>query len=246
MIRRQRPCVAILDLDGTLVDSNDAHARAWLDAFREAGFADVTFDLIRPLIGMGADGLLPRVIGVRRESELGHRIMERRAHLFASYYLPGITPFAGTRALLLRLRRQGLKLVLATSGSEEQTANILSIAGVSDLLDDIVTESDAIHTKPHGELVEVALARTHCLRDSAILLGDTPYDVEAGRRAAVDVVALRCGGWTDAALRGAMAVYDDPRDLLYHFATSPVSPVRSVEQVPALPMWVEPRQAHGA
>jgi phosphoglycolate phosphatase-like HAD superfamily hydrolase len=234
----------ILDLDGTLVDSNTAHARAWLDAFHEAGFTEVSFDLVRPLIGMGADGLLPRAIGVRRDSELGHRVSERRAHLFTKYYLPGITPFAGIRALLVRMRRHGLRLILASSGNEEQTSSILSMSGVGDLLDDVVSRSDVMHTKPDEELMEVALARCGCARDAVLALGDTPYDVEAASRAGVDIVALRCGGWSDAALSAAVRIYDDPKDLLQNFPTSPFASLTSVEYLTERSLWIEPHRAH--
>jgi phosphoglycolate phosphatase-like HAD superfamily hydrolase len=246
MPRRARPCAAILDLDGTLVDSNDAHARAWVDAFREAGCSDVTFELVRPLIGMGPDGLLPRAIGVSPQSELGHRVLTRRSYLFSHYYLPGITPFDGVRALLVRMSRAGLRRVVATSGSEEQAMDVLAAAGVTDLIDDVVSGSDVTGTRPHGELVERAVARAGCRPESALLLGDTPYDVEAGHRAGVEVVALRCGGWGDASLQGAVDIYDDARDILYHFSTSPFSAVRSIEFVPRRRVWVETRRARRA
>ena len=246
MVRTRRPRAVILDLDGTLVDSNDAHARAWLDAFREAGFTDVTFDLIRPLIGMGPAGIMPSAIGVKHDSELGHRILDRRAHLFTKYYLPGITPFMGARALLVRMKRVGLKLVVASASSEARTWSELVVAGVADLIDEVTAGGDGLHATTEEELMETAIARTRHLRDEVLLLADTPYDVSAARRSGIGMVGLRCGGWSGAALEGAVAVYDDPRDLHFHFASSPFSPAASLESVVSPRRWVEPVTArHG-
>jgi phosphoglycolate phosphatase-like HAD superfamily hydrolase len=244
VVRTRRPRAAILDVGGTLVDSNDAHARAWLDAFRESGFGDVTFDLVRPLIGMSPAGLLPRSIGVTHESELGHRILSRRAHLFSKYYLPGITPFVGARALLMRMKRAGLKVVVASHATEERTWSELVVAGVADLVDEVAVGADGLRATTQEELMETAILRAGQLRDEILLLGDTPYDVSAGQQCGIGVVALRCGGWSDSALAGAAALYDDPRDLLYHFATSPLSPAASLEAVVSPPRWVEPAARH--
>jgi len=242
----RRPRVALIDVDGTLVDSNDAHARAWLDAFREAGCTEVTFDLLRPLIGLGAAELLPRSIGVRADSDLGQRVAARRAQLFTAYYLPGVRPFVGTRALLERMKRSQLTIVVVSTDGEEQTTSLLAAGGVIDLVDDIVTRGDIRGPDPRPDALQMAVRRAGCPRELAVFLADAPYDVETGLRAGVEVVALRCGGWSDTALKGAAAVYDDARDLLYQFATSPFSPVRALEFVSALPTWVEPHQAREA
>jgi phosphoglycolate phosphatase-like HAD superfamily hydrolase len=244
MVRIRRPRAVILDLDGTLVDSNDSHARAWLDAFREAGFTDVTFDLVRPLIGMGPAGIMPRAIGVSHDSELGHRILHRRAHLFSKYYLPGISPLVGARALLARMKRVGLTLVVASPSGEERTWSGLVVAGVADLVDDVTVGSDGLHAATDADLLETAIARAGLLRDEVLFLGDTPYDVAAGRGAGIGVVALRCGGWSDDALSGALAIFDDPRDVLVHFAASPFAPAAYLEAVVAPPRWVEPAARH--
>ena len=91
----------IFDIDGTLVDSNDAHAKSWVDTFAEAGY-DVPFGVVRPLIGMGADKLLPKTIGIRHDSEEGKKLIKRRSEIFRKKYLPNLRPLEGSRALVLR------------------------------------------------------------------------------------------------------------------------------------------------
>jgi len=106
----------ILDVDGTLVDSNDAHARAWVEALKEGGF-DVPFDRVRRLIGMGGDKLLPEVTGLQEDHPRAKPIGERRGQIFKTKYLPSLRPFPGTRDLLLRMRGEGLKLAVASSAT---------------------------------------------------------------------------------------------------------------------------------
>jgi HAD superfamily hydrolase (TIGR01509 family) len=216
----------LLDIDGTLLDSNDAHARAWVDTFRELGY-DVPFDRVRPLIGMGGDKLLEETVGVDKESAEGKRLSDRRTAVFTDRYLPGVRPFPGTRELLERMRAGGLTLVVATSANREELGGLLQAAGVADLLDEATTSTDAEHSKPDPDIVEAALERGQCEASEAVMLGDTPYDVRAARSAGVAVVALRSGGWDDAALAGALAIYDDSADLLARYATSPFAALES-------------------
>lgn len=210
----------LLDMDGTLIDSNAAHASSWSDALREAG-RDVPAERIRPLIGMGGDKLLPAVAGIDIESPAGRRLSERRAELFRLNYLPAIKPFPGIRPLLERMRADGLKLIIATSAAGEELEGLLGAAGIEDLLDGATSSSDAEESKPDPDIVEAAIARTGCTAERVMMLGDTPYDVEAALRAGIRIAALRCGGWGDADLRGAAAIYDDPAELLARFDASP-------------------------
>jgi len=214
-------CGVILDTDGTLVDSNDAHAHAWVEAFSEHGY-EVPFERVRPLIGMGSDMLMPEVVGLGKETPEGSAISERRGEVFKSRYLPHIEPFPEVRALLERMKGAGLELVVASSAEEDELAALLEIAGVTDLVSEQVSSSDAEASKPAPDTVRVALERLHCPPDKVLMIGDTPFDLEAAKKAGVGVIALRCGGWGDEDLTGAVAVYDDPADLLRHFGTSPL------------------------
>ncbi len=217
--------VAILDVDGTLVDSNDAHAFAWVDALREHGLheaPEASFDNIRKLIGMGGDKLLPRVAHISEDSPLGSKIADRRAAIFRDRYLPGLRPFPDVRALMLRMREAGMKLVVASSARAEELAPLLRIAGVDDLIEKRTSSDDADSSKPDPDIITAALKRVSALPADAVMLGDTPYDVEAAKSAGVPTIALRSGGWDSRGLADAIAIYDDTGDLLRKFDASPL------------------------
>jgi HAD superfamily hydrolase (TIGR01509 family) len=210
----------ILDVDGTLVDSNDAHARAWVDAFAEFEF-DVPYPRVRALIGMGGDNLLPEAIGVEKDSPLGESLSKRRGEIFQERYLKTVNPFRGTRELLERMRAEGLEIAIGTSAQQDELKALLEIAGVADLIDSKTTADDAESSKPEPDIIQAALKRLQLPPAQALMVGDTPYDIEAAARAGVRAVAFRSGGWTDEGLKGAIAVYAGPWDLLDRFDTSP-------------------------
>jgi len=209
----------IFDIDGTLVDSNDAHAQSWVDTFVEAGY-DVPFDVVRPLIGMGADKLLPKTIGTRHDSEEGKKLIKRRSEIFRKKYLPDLRPLEGSRALVLRVRSDGLKAIVATSAKEEELKGLLEAAEVADLMEEKATASDAKRSKPDPDIVEAAIEEAGIAPENLVMIGDTPYDIEAAARADVRAIAFRSGGWSDEALRGAVEIYDGPADLLARYAMS--------------------------
>jgi HAD superfamily hydrolase (TIGR01509 family) len=214
------PRAALLDVDGTLVDSNDQHARAWVDAFREAGH-DVPYERVRPLIGMGGDKVMPKLTGVDHESDEGKRISARRSEIFLEHYVPQLKGLPGARPLLERMQRDGLTLVVATSAKKGEYERLVRVAGVEGIVDDQTTADDASRSKPDPDIIVAALKKAEVPPAEAVMLGDTPYDIQAARAAGVGCVALRSGGWRDADLAGALAVYDDPADLLAHFDASP-------------------------
>lgn len=211
----------LLDIDGTLVDSNDAHADAWVRALREHGH-DVSFEKIRPLIGMGGDNLLPTAAGVDKDSEEGKKISARRGEIFREL-LPTIRPFSGTRELISFLIKSGFKVVVATSASDEEVDPLLEIARVRDLIRHQTSADDADNSKPDPDIIHAALQRLGHPAEEAVMLGDTRYDIEAAAKAGVGTIALRCGGATSEELAGAIAIYEDPEDLLERFDASPLA-----------------------
>jgi HAD superfamily hydrolase (TIGR01509 family) len=213
--------VAVLDVDGTLIDSNDAHARAWEEVGREFGI-EIPFHRVRPLIGMGGDKVLPMLTGLEEGDPRGERITTRRGEIFRERHLPALRPFPGARDLLVRMRDEGLARVVATSASEDDLEALLERAGVRDLVEDATSASDAESSKPDPDVVAAAVRKAGHPPHQVVMLGDTPYDVQACRAAGVDCIALRCGGWSDADLAGAMAVYADPADLLSRYDESPL------------------------
>jgi HAD superfamily hydrolase (TIGR01509 family) len=213
----------ILDVDGTLVDSNDAHARAWEEALKEGGF-DVSFERVRPLIGMGGDKLLPAVTGLAEEHPRARRAGERRGEIFKERFLPSLRAFPRTRELLLRMRAAGLKLAVASSAEPAELEALLRIAGADDVVLGSSSADDAGSSKPDPDVVHAALGRLALDAARVVMIGDTPYDVEAAGRAGVAAIAFRCGGWNDERLGGAIAIYDGPADLLARFDSSPLVP----------------------
>jgi len=209
----------IFDIDGTLVDSNDAHAESWADTFAQAGY-DVPFAVVRPLIGMGADKLLPRTIGVSSESEIGKKVTELRSEIFRKQYLPRLRPLKGSRELVLRVRADGLKAIVATSAKDKQLKGLLEAAEVEDLMEEKATSSDAKRSKPDPDIVHAAIEESKIPPTQLLMIGDTPYDIEAAAKARVSTIAFRSGGWEDADLKGAAEIYDGPADLLARYDSS--------------------------
>ena len=206
----------ILDVDGTLIDSNDAHARAWVDAGEQSGY-DIDYEQVRRLIGMGGDRVMPQVAGVEEASEEGQELKALRGQLFRRDYLPHLQPLPRVRDLLLRLQDDGLELVVASSASADDLQLLLEKAGVTDLIGSATSSADAEESKPEPDIVEQAASRATTPRDRLIMIGDTPYDVEAARRARIPIVAVRSGGWDTPDLDGALGVYDHTGDLLDHY-----------------------------
>ena len=209
----------ILDVDGTLVDSNDAHARAWVQAFAEQGIA-VAYEPVRRAIGMGGDKLMPRVSGLEEDSPDGKRIGDRRAEIFKRQFLHSLRPFPATRDLVARLKDDGYTLAIASSAKEDELHQLLEIAGVADLIPLRTSSDDAERSKPDPDIVAAALKQSGCSADTAVMIGDTPYDIEAAQRAGLRAVGFECGGWRREDLIGAAAVYRDAGDLLAHYAES--------------------------
>jgi HAD superfamily hydrolase (TIGR01509 family) len=204
---------ALLDVDGTLVDSNDSHARAWVEALRESGF-DVSFERVRPLIGMGADQLLPALSPeLTPYTEPGKTIARRHGEIFKERYAGTLAPTRGARDLLLTLRGGGVACVAATSAKKDELDLLLNRAGVADLIVAASTADDAPASKPAPDIVRAALQRSRASPSTSVLIGDTKYDIAAATRAGVAAIALRCGGSNDADLAGAAAIYDDPLSL---------------------------------
>ncbi|HUP57909.1 MAG TPA: HAD family hydrolase [Bdellovibrionota bacterium] len=220
------PQGVILDIDGTLVDSNDAHALAWVRAFEEAGHT-ASFAKVRRLIGMGGDKLMPEAIGLEEGSDRGKQIARRRKEIFQAEYLPGLKPLPGARDLLFRMHDDGLRLSVATSASRGDAQALLKVLGAGDLIDEKTSKDDAESSKPDPDIVVAAMRKLGLPPESLIMLGDTPYDIEAASRAGIRTVAFRSGGWKDEDLQGAIEIYDGPEDLLLRYESSPFAPKRA-------------------
>ena len=194
---------ALLDVDGTLVDSNDAHARAFAEVL------GVPFGRVRPLIGMGSDKLIPALIGRYDEA-----LAERKKALFKERYLPRLRAFPKVPQLLHRLKGMGLRLVVASSAGSDELEALLAVAGAQPYLEAATNADDAPRSKPDPDIVQAALQRLRLPAEHCLMIGDTPYDAQAAARAGVAFVGLRCGGWGERDLQPALAVHADPAGLL--------------------------------
>ncbi len=209
----------ILDVDGTLVASNDAHARSWVEALSEAGY-EVPLDVIWPMIGMGGDKLMPAAAGIDSDSPEGKNLARRRWEIFERRYLPRLEPTPGARALVRRMVDDGLRVVVASSANGNELGALLEAAGVADLVHKVTSSSDAEDSKPDPDIVLAAVRKSGLEPDELIMVGDTPYDIQAATGAGLPLVAVLTGGWRIEELTGAVAIYDDPAEMLEWFQVS--------------------------
>jgi HAD superfamily hydrolase (TIGR01509 family) len=225
------PRAAILDVDGTLVDSNDAHAQAWVTAFNEAGI-DVSYDRVRRSIGMGGDKLVPHVSGLPADGEVGRRISGRRGEIFRSDFLPHLSAFPRVRELVQQFLADGYRVVVASSAQAEEVDPLLEIAGIADLVQARASSKDAKRSKPDPDIVVAALTRSGADPSQAIMVGDTPYDVEAAIGAGIAIVGVESGGWGPSDLRGAAEVRTGVAELCGHYHDSIFARLAAVSRLP--------------
>lgn len=216
----------IFDIDGTLIDSVDAHAQAWVDAFRKFG-KDVSFADVRRQIGKGGDQLLPVFLTKEEIERFGNDLEAWRSDHLKREFLPKIRPFPKVRQLVERILADGKRIALASSAKADEVRRYMEIAGVADLIGDeaITSSDDAPRSKPHPDIYEATLAKLGDLRPSeAMAVGDTPYDAEAAGKAGLKTIGVLCGGFPEDDLRraGCIAIYRDPADLLAHYDESPL------------------------
>jgi HAD superfamily hydrolase (TIGR01509 family) len=214
----------IFDVDGTLVDSVDLHAKAWQDVFREYGH-EIEYGEIRNQIGKGGDQLMPVFLSPTELTQKGEEIEARRGRILRERYLGQVRGFPDVPALFQRLRADGIRIVLASSAKSDELEVYRKAAGIEALTDAETSSDDAEKSKPHPDIFQVALARLNGLApDEAIVVGDTPYDAEAAAKAGLRTIGVLCGGFPESSLRnaGCIAIYRDPADLLAGYDQSPI------------------------
>ena len=219
------PEAVIFDIDGTLIDSVDLHARAWVEAFAHFG-CHIPFEEVRPQIGKGGDQLMPAFIPAEVLRQIGHELEHYRSDLFKRTYLPHVKPFPKVRELFLKIRENDQRIALASSGKKDEVKEYKRIAQITDLVDAETSADDAERSKPAPDILEAVLAKLFPLLPSHILMvGDTPYDAEAAHKVNLKTVGLLCGGTPLERLRaaGCIAVFQSPADLLAHYDASPLS-----------------------
>jgi HAD superfamily hydrolase (TIGR01549 family) len=213
------PRAAILDIDGTLVDTNYQHALAWYRAFRQHD-CHLPVARIHRHIGMGGDQLVQALAGEEFEAERGDDVRAAEKALYLAE-MPSVRPLEGARELIADLKEQGRKVVLASSAKAQEIEHYLDLLDAREIADDWTSSADVEHTKPEPDLVNAALAKLG--GDEAVMVGDTPWDVEAARRAGVPTVCVLTGGFSRAELEeaGAVAVFASIIELRDRIAETP-------------------------
>ncbi len=216
----------VFDIDGTLLDSVDLHTQAWREAFQHFGW-DIPFERIRSQIGKGGDQLVPVFLSPDEVRSKGKELQEFRSRLFKKKYLAKVKPFPAVRELFQKAKNNGQRIALASSAKGDELKTFERIANIEDLVEVETSSADAKRSKPHPDIFEAALER---LGDSirpqqVIVVGDSPHDAEAAKKAGLRTVGVRCGGFPEADLwnAGCIALYDGPEDLLRHYEGSPLA-----------------------
>ena len=215
--------IAILDVDGTLVDTNYQHAIAWFRAFRRH---DVTLQvwIVHRHIGMGGDQLVGAVAGDEVEERLGDQIRKAEGELYREL-IDEVQPMEGARKLIEDLKERENTVVLASSAKEWEVEHYIELLDVAEIVDAWTTSADVEQTKPDPDLVHAALDKVGGRPDEAMLIGDTVWDVEAAARAGVETLAVRTGGFSEAELReaGAKQVFTSVEELRQTLVETPLS-----------------------
>ena len=216
---------AIFDLDGTLVDSNDLHVEAWRETFQHFG-KEIPVSKLREQIGKGGDQYLPVFLTEEEMRKIGKEVDAFRGEIFKKKFLSMVHPFPRVRDLFERLRADGKKIALASSGKSEEVDHYRKLAEIDELVDSQTTMDEVAHSKPKADVFIAALRRLGNLPpNQAIAIGDSPYDIEAAKKINLPTIALLCGGFPEDDLRaaGAVAIYRDPADLLDRYYQSPLA-----------------------
>jgi len=199
------PPAAILDVDGTLVDTNYHHTLAWYRAFKQSGIVLPIWRIHRH-IGMGGDQLVGALGGEQLEDEKGDDIRAAESVLYGEL-IDEVQPLEGARELIEDLRQRGHAVVLASSAKPHEVDHYLDLLDARELVDSWTTSGDVEATKPEPDLVVAAVEKAG--GGNAVMVGDSTWDCEAAKRAGLDTIAVLTGGFSAAELRdaGALVVY---------------------------------------
>ncbi len=210
----------LFDIDGTLVDSNDAHVEAWDRVFREAGHA-FSREQLHDQVGKGGDNYVPALLPDLPEDEQ-ERLAARHGPIYKAEHLPHVRPFAGARDVIVRAKQDGLKVALASSAKGEELDHYLDLLDARNLIDGTTSKDDVEASKPDPDIFQAALDKLGVRPDEALVIGDTPYDIDAARRCGIGTVAVLSGGFPKESLTDAVAIYRDVAELLAQWDTSPI------------------------
>jgi HAD superfamily hydrolase (TIGR01509 family) len=204
----------LFDVDGTLVDSNDLHARCWIEAFAHYG-KHFEYDVIRGQIGKGGDLLVPDLLQAKDIRRFAEKLKKYRSKLFRDDYLPQVKPFPfATPEMFEALVARGIRIALASSSDAEEVEYYTRLLGVEKLIEGSTSKGDAKLSKPSPEIFEAALERAGSDPEFTFVVGDTPYDILAAHRSGTPVIAVLSGGFERETLAKAEFLFDHAGQIL--------------------------------
>jgi phosphoglycolate phosphatase-like HAD superfamily hydrolase len=223
----------LLDVDGTLIDSNMAHALSLQAALEMAGYRH-SVEQILPLIGMDAEKLL-QVLNSNLTPQQVTRIRKMKQELYVLEHLPSLKPFPGAAELVQQLARNNIPVAIARSASDTELVPTLQTIGISYLLSTAAKSSEINDSNTSTDILEAAAGKLSIPLKSLVLIGDTPYDVAAASRNDMPSIGFLCGGWSQQALKGAVAFYAGPWELLANWDTSLLGELSTVAKSKQIP-----------
>jgi HAD superfamily hydrolase (TIGR01509 family) len=220
MAKDERRPAAIIDVDGTLVDTNYQHALAWYRAFRQHGVTLPLWEIHRH-VGMGGDQLVTAMVGEGFEAEHGDDVRAAERALYLSM-MPEVQPFQGARELLQALRAAGHAIVLASSAKPDELQHYLSLLDAHEVADGWTDSGDVEHTKPEPDIVTAAVEKAG--GGPAVMIGDSTWDCRAAANAGLETIGVLTGGFSEQALReaGAAEVFRSLPELGENLAGTPL------------------------
>jgi membrane protein len=212
----------LLDIDGTLVDSNEAHVTAWCEAFRRHAY-DFDRAIVHDQIGKGGDNLVPSLVPDASDEER-QALEEAHGEIYKRDFLADVRPFPDARALLIKSKEAGKRVLLASSASKEELDHYVRLLDAGEIIEGATSKDDVAHSKPCPDIFQKAVEKAGVDPAEALVIGDTPYDIIAARRSGVETVALRSGRFPEQELAAErpLAIYDDVAELLEKFDCSPI------------------------
>ncbi|MGF1479578.1 MAG: HAD family hydrolase [Cyanophyceae cyanobacterium] len=209
----------VFDVDGTLVDTVDLHAQAWVEAFKQYGY-NIPYSELRQQIGKGGKKIVADFISQEEFEKVGQGITEFRKEYYQENLLFQVSPFERVRELFERLQADGIKVVLATSAREKTLERYQKVLNIEDVIDGATSTEDADESKPAPDIFEAALSQVEGVDASeALVVGDSPYDAQAAHKINLRPVGVLCGGFSAETLReaGCIKLYQDPAEILENY-----------------------------
>lgn len=209
----------LFDIDGTLIDSNDAHAKSFVKAFDKYR-KTVSFIELKWLIGMGADLILEKYLSKNEIKKFGKDLLEYRKQIFLEKYLPEVKTILGVKELFEKLNSDNFLIALASSASDEELEKYKKKLKVSKYLSEETTSDDAGEAKPAPDIFQAAIGKLKNVKISeALIIGDTPYDAEAAVKAKIKIIGVKTGGWSEDKLKaeGCVEVYENIAEIYKNY-----------------------------